>query len=252
MALVVYGVMRAGDCPGSLPVEWRGETLDVHTVRQDAVCALVGDAPDGPIRVRRDALLAHSEVLHAAMDRGPVLPLRFGVVLPDEDAIRDELLAANGDAFAARLEALDGKAEFQLKVTFDSERVLSSILEADGPLADIAARVRALPGAAGHFDRIRLGELISQRIESRAASVEAEIVAALEPLAVGVARADRQHEWMALNAAFLIEDSRRSEFDAAVERLATEYAGDLQFRVIGPLPPHSFADRAWEAGAAWA
>jgi hypothetical protein len=252
MALVVYGVMRAGDCPDGLPVEWRGATLDVHAVKHEGVCALVGDAPDGPIRVRRDALLAHSEVLHAAMDRGPVLPLRFGVVLPDEGSVRDELLAANADAFAARLDALDGTAEFQLKVTFDSERVLSSILAAEGPLADIAARVRALPGAAGHFDRIRLGELISERVETRAASVGAEIVAALEPLAVGVAPADRQHEWMALNTAFLIDDARRSEFDAAVDRLATEHAGDLQFRVVGPLPPHSFADHAWEAGAAWA
>src|SRR3954470_21395272 len=126
MALVVYGVMRAADCPGGLAVESRGETFEVHAVRHEGVCALVGDAPDGPVRVRRDALLAHSEVLHAAMERGPVLPLRFGMVLADDDAVRDELLAPNVSALAARLDALDGTAEFQLKVTFDSDRVLSS------------------------------------------------------------------------------------------------------------------------------
>jgi hypothetical protein len=191
-------------------------------------------------------------VLHVAMKRGPVLPLRFGMVLADDDNVRDELLAPNAGALAARLEALEGTAEFQLKVTFDTDRVLSSILASDGPLADIAARVRSLPGAAGHFDRIRLGELIAQRIETRAQSVEAEVVGALEPHAVAVSRSQRQHEWMALNTAFLVQDARRSEFDAAVDRLSAEYAGDLQFRVLGPLPPHSFADRAWEAGAAWA
>jgi hypothetical protein len=212
----------------------------------------VGDAPEGPVRVRRDALLAHSEVLHTAMDRGPVLPLRFGVVLEDDDAVRHELLAPNATALAARLDALEGTAEFQLKVTFDTDRVLSSILAADGPLADIAARVRSLPGAAGHFDRIRLGELVSQRIETRAEAVEAEIVGALEPLAIAVSRGQRQHEWMALNAAFLVDQSHQSDFDAAVDRLNADHAGDLQFRVIGPLAPHSFADQAWEAGAAWA
>jgi Gas vesicle synthesis protein GvpL/GvpF len=252
MALVVYGVMRAGDCPDGLSVDWRGATLQVDAISQDSVSALVGDAPDGPVRVRRNALLAHSEVLHAAMELGPVLPLRFGVVLADEAAVRDELLAPNAAALAARLEALEGTAEFQLKVSFDSERVLSSILASEGPLADIAARVRALPGAAGHFDRIRLGELISQRIESRAASVEAELIGALEPLAISVSRAERHDEWMALNAAFLVDDAKRSEFDAAIDRVAAEHAGDLQFRVIGPLPPHSFADHAWEARVVWA
>src|SRR3954451_24984885 len=252
MALVVYGVMRTADCPGGLSVQWRGETFEVHAVSYEGCCALVGDAPDGPVQVRRDALLAHNEVLHAAMERGPVLPLRFGVILDDEDAVRQELLGSSAPALAARLDALKGTAEFQVKVTFDSDRVLSSILESEGPLADIAARVRALPGAAGHFDRIRLGELISERIESRAASVEAELVGALEPLAVAVACADRQDEWMALNAAFLVEDGKRRAFDAVVDQLAAEHAGDLQFRVIGPLPPHSFADHAWEAGAVWA
>jgi hypothetical protein len=242
MALVVYGVMRAADC----------ETAAVRTLVHDRVCALIGDAPDGPVQVRRDALLAYSEVLHDAMDHGPVLPLRFGTVLADEDAVRDELLAANADALAARLDALAGTAEFQLKVTFDSDRVLSSILASDGPLADIAARIRSLPGAAGHFDRIRLGELIAERVERRGDEVAAEVVGALEPLAVAVSAGERQHEWMALNCAFLVADGRRAGFDAEVDRLAADHAGDLRFKLIGPLPPHSFAEHSWETGAAWA
>jgi hypothetical protein len=252
MALVVYGVMRAADCPDGLAVDWRNDTLSVGGISHEGVCALVGEAPDGPVHVRRDALLAHSEVLHAAMERGPVLPLRFGVVLTDAEAVRDELLAPNAAALAARLEALEGTAEFRLKVTFDSDRVLSSILASDGPLADIAARVRSLPGAAGHFDRIRLGELISQRVESRAKAVEAEVVGALEPLAMAVSPEQRQSEWMAVNAAFLVQDAHRAKFDSAVDRLAAEHAGELQFALVGPLPPHSFAEHAWEAGAVWA
>jgi hypothetical protein len=252
MAVVVYGVMRAPDCPDGLSVESRTRTLVVRSICHEAICALVGDAPDGPVQVRRDALLAHNQVLHEAMGNGPVLPLRFGIVLPDDDAVRSEVLEPNGPALAARLEALDGTAEFQVKVTFDSDRVLSSILAAEGPLADIAARVRQLPGAAGHFDRIRLGELISQRVDARAEAVEAEVVGALEPLAVATARGRRQHEWMAVNTALLVEDARRKAFDAAVDRLAAEHAGELQFRVIGPLPPHSFADHESEARVAWA
>ena len=50
---------------------------------------------------------------------------------------------------ASRLEALVGCAEFQLKVTFDSERVLRAVLTSDRQLSDAAALVRELPGEAG-------------------------------------------------------------------------------------------------------
>src|SRR3954451_5151817 len=160
MPLVVYGVMLAGDCPDELCVEWRERTLAVRSIEQDGVCALIGDAPDGPMRVRRDELLAHTEVLHAAMERGAILPLQFGVVLADDEAVRNDLLAPRASALAARLASLEGTAEFQLKVTFDSERILASMLASDRRLADVAALVKALPGSAGHFDRIRLGEMI--------------------------------------------------------------------------------------------
>ncbi|HEX6713278.1 MAG TPA: GvpL/GvpF family gas vesicle protein [Thermoleophilaceae bacterium] len=251
MALVVYGVMRAADCPGGFSVDWRKQTVDVCAVEHEGVCALTGEAPDGAVRLRRDALLAHSEVLNAAMEHGPVLPLRFGVAMPDENAVRDELLAPNAGSLAGRLDALAGTAEFQLKVTFVTDRVLPSIVAADSQLADIAARLRSLPGAAGHFDRIRLGELIGQHVDGRAAAIEAEVVDALAPLAMAVAHGERQHEWMALNIAFLVADAQRNGFDAAIDRLNEGYGGDLQFKLIGPLPPHSFAEHAWEAGAAW-
>lgn len=253
MALIVYGLMRVSDCPDGFDVESRKRTIEVRSIAHDSVCALVGDAPDnGPVRVRRGALLAHTDVLQAAMERGVVLPLRFGVLLPDEQAVREELLGPNSAAYASRLEALVGCAEFQLKVTFDSERVLRAVLTSDRQLSDAAALVRELPGEAGHFDRIRLGELISERVEGRAESVAREIVVALEPLAVAVSRGPRQHEWMALNAAFLVDMERRGDFDAAVDRLNADHHGELQFRLVGPLPPHTFADHAWEAGAAWA
>ena len=186
MAVVVYGVMRARDCPGSMRVQTRNRTVAVSTVRCDGVCALVGSAPDGATRVRRDAVLAHSDVLHSAMERGPVLPLRFGVVMNDEESVRDDLLAPDAAALSGRLDALEGTAEFQLKGVFDSERVLAAILAGDQRLADSAALVKALPGAAGHFDRIRLGERIAERIEQRGAVVEAEVVRTLEPFALGV------------------------------------------------------------------
>ena len=75
----------------------------------------------------------------------------------------------------------------------------------------------------------------------------------LRPLAVAVSVGQPQHERMALNAAFLVERARLGEFDAAVEQLSQERSDEMQFRLIGPLAPHSFADDSSDRSAvAWA
>src|SRR5436190_17078582 len=114
MALLVHGVMRVADCPKG-----------ARRVTSGALCALVGGIGDGEVvRVRRDALRTHSDALMRAMEHGPVLPMRFGVALPDEQAVARELLEPNADMFAARLDALEGKAEMQVKATFAEAALL--------------------------------------------------------------------------------------------------------------------------------
>ena len=46
--------------------------------------------------------------------------------------------------------------------------------------------------------------------------------------------------WMVLNGAYLVEDSSRERFAAAVEALAEEH-GDLAVELTGPWPAYSFA-----------
>jgi hypothetical protein len=253
MALYVYGVMRASDWPHDAKNDEDEQGPPVRAVDHGMICALVSEFDGDTLRVRRETLLAHSDVLRRAMGNGPVLPLRFGVVLPDESAVQHQLLEPQAPRFAARLDALDGKVEMQLKVSFLESPVLRSVLISDPELAKMAEHVRFLSDAAGHFERIRLGELVAVEVERRAELAGRELTAALEPFVDAVSIGERHHEHMALNAAFLVDEARLEEFDAAVERLSMERAGEMQFRLIGPLPPHSFAEREWEKGSApWA
>jgi hypothetical protein len=184
-----------------------------------------------------------------AMAHGPVLPLRFGVVIADRQAVNDELLAGRNAELAARLDALAGKAEMQLKGTFREEPLLRTVLSEDPALARLAARVKALPDAAAHFERIRLGELIAQAVQAHADTAAHEITSALQPHAVALSVGQRQNERMAINAAFLVSDDRMDEFDAAVEKLGKRFGAAMELRLIGPMPPHSFVE---EQSPAWA
>jgi len=108
-------------------------------------------------------------------------------------------------------------------------------------------RMRSLPPAATHFERVRIGEAIAGAVAARRAADANAMIGELRPLAVAVRVSEPHHPRTALGASFLVERSRLDSFDAAVERLSERHAGEAQFKLIGPMPAHSFADHEWEA-----
>src|SRR5947199_2380 len=79
--------------------------------------ALVGDGPGDRARPSRRNVMAHTTVLQEVVAAGAdVLPMQFGVVMPDGDAVRDELLGAHGETLAAQLDALAGRVELDVTV----------------------------------------------------------------------------------------------------------------------------------------
>jgi hypothetical protein len=247
MALYIYGLMRAEDGPRA--VEALGDE-SVQTVEHGGVCALVTDMEEGDLRLRRESALAHSDTLQAAFKHGPVLPVRFGTLLPDVASLEAGLLAPRATALRARLEVLDGLAEMQVKASYLEEPLLRSIVAGDPRLAQTAARIRELPPAATHFERISLGEAVHQSVQARREADAQRLLAELQPLAVAVSAREPGLERGVLNASFLVSEERLKEFDGAVERLAEQDAERIKFRLIGPMPAHSFTEGAWDAPVA--
>ena len=250
MALYIYGLMRADDVRGGLELEQGGDVPPVEIRVSDDLAAIVGQAEGEPVRLQRQALLAHNEVLQQAFKRGPVLPLRFGTLAQDEQELERDLIAPRRAQWSSRLDALAGKGEFQLKVTYREQPLMRSILREDPALRRSADVVRGMPAAASHFQRISLGERINATVEARRAADAQALLAELEPLAVAVERGTPQQPMMALNASFLVESELFGRFDKAVEQLAGQRAELMEFKLIGPMPAHSFADRDLPAAAA--
>src|SRR4051812_29276833 len=113
--MYVYGVVRAADRL-RLP---SGGVADrpVARVEEGALAALVSEGGDEPVRPSRRNVMAHSAVLQEIVLQAAVLPMRFGVVMPDARAVREELLAAHCDVLIAELEALGDCVELDVTVT---------------------------------------------------------------------------------------------------------------------------------------
>lgn len=239
-AKYVYGVVHAADASSSKLTGINDEP--VSPVASEGLAALTSDVPDEFLEAGRDELLTHSRVLEQALENGTVLPMRFGVVLPDEKSVRDELLAPHSEELEAQLRDMDGKVEINLKVLHDEEIILREALAEIPEAAELRQSIQGKPEDATYYERIRLGELIAQALDDKREQTGPGIVERLSPHAVAVQVGEPAHERMALNASFLVERKNLERFDKAVDELGEAQGGRIRIKYTGPLPPHSFVE----------
>ena len=232
-AVYVYGVVGADavapDCAGI-------DAEPLRLIGDDGLAALVSDVTQEPA-FGRQALTAHSEVLEAVLATATVLPMRFGVVMEDDAAVREHLLAAHRDELLAQLDRLSGRVELTLRATYEEAPLLREILAEEPQIRDLHAQNA---GGGGYLDRVRLGEMIALAVDARRHRDAEQIMSLLAPLAEDYQLAEPRHERMALSASFLISREAISTFDAAVDDVALRQKHRMRLRYTGPLPPHSF------------
>jgi hypothetical protein len=247
-AKYVYGIVAS---TARVPERSGIEDAPLELISSGAIAALVSDVA-GELKMGRDAMTAHARVLEEAHAEeahalATVLPMRFGVVMDDGDAVRRDLLDAHGEELVKQLTEFTEKVELKLRAMYEEETLLREVVREDRGVAALRAGLRGQSEDATYYARIRLGELIASAIERKRGVDAEEILAALSPLALAVDVAEPSHERIALGASFLVEQSRLEEFDAAVDRVGETQAGRMRLRYTGPLPPHSFVRLVVEA-----
>ncbi|MFF3492801.1 GvpL/GvpF family gas vesicle protein [Streptomyces sp. NPDC002795] len=210
---------------------------ELRVVKEGSLAALVSEAPEG-LRPKRRDLLAHQSVLAEAGAGGPVLPMRFGSLAPDDESV-SAVLAERADHYQERLRELDGKVEYNVKARHDEEAVLHQVM-VDNP--DVRARTEANRQAGGgsYEDRLRLGELVVAAVQARETEDAIELQHLLEPAASAVSTGPESTGWLA-NVSFLVDKESAEHFLAAVEDLRRSHPY-IDLTVNGPLPPYSFVE----------
>ena len=234
---VVYGIVPAETPLDGAPTGIGG--APVSRVVAGGLAALVSPVEGDELRATRRDLLSHSAVLEHAVAAGPVLPLRFGIVLRDEDAVAEELLERRHDELTALLERFARLVELRVKAFYVEEAVLRDIVRSDPAIARLNEATRGLPDASTHPQRVRLGEAVAHALAARRERDAHAIFARLRPLAEDAVVEDTESS-LALTASFLVERGRVEDFDTAMDELAREHEGRITFKYLGPLPPHSF------------
>jgi hypothetical protein len=206
--------------------------------------ALVSEIRDEHVRLGRDEVLLHARVLERALERGPVLPMRFGVVMSGPEEVRTRLLDEHGPELREQLAELAGKVEMRIRAVYEEESLLRDVVREDADIASLRQAIHGRSDEATYYGRIRLGELVAAAVERRREHDAETIVGALRPVALAAEIGDFAHERVVVQASFLVERRRLAEFDEILEDVASGYGGRIRFKCMGPLPPHSFVQLA--------
>lgn len=252
-ATYIYGVAAgAAFANGHPPLRMPGiggRGAAVRTIAFQDLVAVVSDVPGYRFDLTRDNLLEHQRVLEEVLRRSDVLPFSFGTVAGSDEEVREVLLEGGFDALHEQLEYVRGCVELEVKAFWDQERLFAEIAEENEEIRALRDLVGVLPDDEAAGAKITLGQLTEADIEVKSAWEADGLLDTLEQHAVDVVVSPNLTDTMLLNAAFLVERAREHDFDGAVFGLGEAQRGRLIFNYVGPLPPYSFINLAFQTGA---
>jgi hypothetical protein len=237
--LYVYGVVPVAEQEALAAAGVDGSKVEL--VAHGGLAALTSRVTGDTLQAARE-LRAHWQVLQQACEASTVVPMRFGTILEDEQAVRDDLLGANAEHLTGLLEQLRGCVQMTVKGSYVEDQLLRDIVASSQALSTLAAHVRGKPAAAAYYDRIQLGEGIAAAVAQRREHDTQRALAILEPAAEAARAEEAPGALDAFNLAVLVKRTRQDELGGRVGDLAGEFDGQVEIRYVGPLPPYSFAE----------
>lgn len=235
MPLLVLGVVRSSHPlpDGSLP---GGDGFDVQLISSGELAAAVTEIDDTDELTREDAA-RHLDALIALLRNGPVLPIAFGTVSPDVDAVREEVLDAAADDLVRRMESVDGYVETRVDVFFEQSVALHDLMRTHPDIQALAAEAKEKP--SGLDGRISLGEAVASELPQwrlqRAEALLPSLTGPVEAVTELDTEDPLRQRW-----AFLVAEGRLGELDIVVGLLRSSLGTEASVEYTGPLPVYSF------------
>ena len=241
----VYAIIPTGDQVIFDEVAGVDENHDeVYSLPHRDLAAVVSASPLADYRgLKRDQavryLVPHQRVVEAVMQAFPVLPVKFGTVLPDEAWVR-RLLAQGEALFHTTLERFSGLVQMEVVVLWNLQEVFQEIGQEE-LIAQLKTQVADRLPEETMAERIAVGQMVQVSLERRRAALRDRLLPSLREVALDLVVNPPMSDSMVANVALVVDETGREALDRQLELLDEEFEGRLHFRCVGPLPPYSFA-----------
>lgn len=199
-------------------------------------------------------LAQHQQATERIMQQtATLLPVKFGTLLKEQEV--EKLLSQGKTELEQALAHVAGRIEVELLVMWDPQRVFAQIAQ-QPEIAELRALAAGRSAEEIQHLQIAVGAKVKQMLDALREHYSRKVLEALHDVADDVEVNAAVNDQVVLNLAFLLPADRQPEFDRRVEALDQELGGELLFKVVGPLPPYSFAtvevEQVQPADIAWA
>jgi len=185
-------------------------------------------------------LVAYQQTNIDIFHHSTILPLRFGTMVDQKEAVED-FLASSYIHIKWALDRLKGKAEFAVQLSWDLNMVLGEISQDEQWLSKVKASIDLA-------DKVEMGRLLFQAADTKKKEIVASAHRKLSAVSLDSSDGKCTDESMIMNRSYMIERSAEESFDEAMAELGKENESYLSFKYVGPIPPYSFAPLEFKLG----
>lgn len=239
----VYGIISNGESSfGSIGL---GQgSREVHTLVHQGLGCVVSDYQGQEFQAMTKeelvhCLISHQAVIETVMKRCTVLPVKFGTLLEDSTQVQRFLQQGYAQLNDA-LHQIQDKIEVEVAATWDMGKVLQEISDEE-EIVRLKEQVVGRSAEETLEQRIQVGKKVKELLDGRRDSYRERMIDFLKDTALDLQPNALLSDELVLNVAFLIHKAKQQDFDNRVKELDRVYQDEINFRIIGPLPPYSFS-----------
>ncbi|MCF7985682.1 MAG: GvpL/GvpF family gas vesicle protein [Thiohalocapsa sp.] len=213
----------------------------VYSIGEGVVGAVVSDIQSPKLRPERRNLMAHRAVLAHLLEQGSVLPMRFGVVAANADAVR-ALLHVNREAIADQLQRVRNRIEMGLRVSWDVANIYEYFVGMHPLLYEARDSLLRRGDGAGRDEKIEVGRMFDRLVNDAREQYTEQVAQVMSGFCEEVVANPPKKEKEVMNLACLIERDAQAEFERGVFEASKLFNNDYLFDYNGPWAPHNFVD----------
>lgn len=240
----LYGLVHTSEeiDLGPIGLDYDGEPANVHTLRVGDIAAIVSPhARCRRVLPRRKNLAPHNQVLGEVMKTTTIVPMTFGHVAENEEAIR-AVLERHQAAIRAELARVEGCVEMNVVMRWDVENLFAHLVTHDPVLRAMRDELFAPGREPSHEQRLALGQRFEQRHEHERARLRAELMESLQPAVRKIEHTTPRTMERVAQLALLVGRDEVTALSDHVDEAAERFGASFAFEVGGPWPPFSFVE----------
>jgi hypothetical protein len=236
----IYGIIQEPE-PRRFNFSGLGDA-EVYAINYRELAAMVSDTGLEEIDPTRKNVRAHIVVQDELLKSYTLLPMSFGMIAHSQDDVL-KLLEKNYQGLMGELKRLGGKVEVELKVFWDQEAMIRELQRGSAELTRLKARINDAPSPLeAQRLLVEAGKLVERIALDWKAKYADQVYTTFKRLSIDARLNNPLGVKNILNASFLIERARESDFQKEVFRLDSQYQGKVNFKYVGPLAPYNFVN----------